>query len=229
MKKKDIKWRLHKYKEKVLLLWGLKHGLITPYENDLIEKLRTIYHGGLPASIILLSNEMTNGHCYDRAVLMARAFLDTNDDVNLLYVSIDSLRLNPEFEHSGALSDDHCIVERITKEGKHLIYDTSTGFIYDKKIYWLIEHPRIRKVNKKQSIIDYVQEDENMYPEDIEKNKYIAPLVLSMLEMTYNRPYELYASIGVLQGEIEHYKQVINYDSICQEIDEDMKRKGLKK
>lgn len=209
----------------MLLSWGLEHGLITPYENDLIEKLRNIYNGGLPASIILLSNGMSNGHCYDRALLMAKAFLDTDDDINLLYVSIDSLRLNPAFEHNDFLLDEHCIVERITKEGKHLIYDTSTGFIYDKRIYWLMENPCIRMINDKQSIINFVQEDENRYPEDIETDKYIAPLILPMLELTYDRPNELYARIGLLQREIEIYKKAINYNDVCQEIDEDMIKK----
>ena len=33
----------------------------------------------------------------------------------------------------------------------------------------------------------------------------------------------------LLQKEIEYFKKVINYDSVCQEIDEDMKRMRLKK
>ena len=88
-----MKWDLHSYKQKVLLIWGLKNGLITPYDDQLIEKLRTVYYGGIPASVILLSDGMTNGHCYDRALLMSRAFLDDEDDVQLLYADIDSLKL----------------------------------------------------------------------------------------------------------------------------------------
>ena len=228
-KLQQMKWNLHNYKSKQLLIWGLKNGYIAPYDDALIEKLRNIYDGGIPASILLLSN----GHCYDRALLMSRAFLDEEGDVRLVYATIDSLKLNPQYANRGddPLFADHCIVERITKDGHHLIYDTSAGFVYDKKLYWLIEHPKVRKINSKDSIIEFVKSEEYYHPEDIERDKYASPLILPMIEMTYGRPTELYTMLGIelLQREIEHFKKVINYDGMCQEIDEDMRRLGLKK
>ena len=225
------KWDLHSYKQKVLLIWGLKNGLIRPYDDQLIEKLRKVYYGGIPASVILLSDGMTNGHCYDRALLMSRVFLDDEDDVQLLYADIDSLKLNPKFISDSPLYADHCIVERITKDGKHLIYDTSAGFVYDKKLYWLMEHPKVRKINNKESIIKFINEDEDFHPEDVERDKYIAPLVLPMIEKTFGRPNEMYSLLGIelLQREIEHYKKTINYDGVVEEISQDMKRLGIRK
>ena len=73
-KLQKMKWDLHQKKYRFLLLYGLSHGLILPYDDELINKLRNVYYGGIPASIILLSNGMSNGHCYDRALLMSRAF-----------------------------------------------------------------------------------------------------------------------------------------------------------
>jgi len=222
-----MKWNLHSYKQKVLLIWGLKNGLITPYDDQLIEKLRKVYYGGIPASVILLSDGMTNGHCYDRALLMSRAFLDDEDDVRLLYADIDSLKLNPKFISDSPLYADHCIVERITKDGKHLIYDTSAGFVYDKKLYWLMEHPKVRKVNNKESIIKFINEDEDFHPEDVERDKYIAPLVLTMIEKTFGRPNEMYSLLGIelLQREIEHYKKTINLYSDERNTMRDKKQK----
>ena len=227
-----IKWDLHNYKSKKLLIWGLKHGFISPYNDELIEKLRTIYDGGLPASIILLSNGVSNGHCYDRALLMSRAFLDEKGDVQLLYASIDSLRLNPKLmDDTNPLYADHCIVEVTSEDSNHFIIDTSAGFVYDKKIYWLMEHPKIRKIDKKDSIINLVEADECYCPQDIERDKYASPLILPMIEMTYGRPNEMYSMLGIelLQREIEHFKETINYEGICQEIDEDMRRLGFKR
>jgi len=226
-----MKWDLHCKKEKMLLIYGLKNGLITLYDDELIEKLRNIYYGGIPASIILLSNGMTNGYCYDRALLMSRAFLDEEDDVRLLYADVDSLKLNPEFICDDPLYADHCIVERTTKDGRHLIYDTTSGFIYDKKLYWLIEHPKVRKINSKESIIRFLDEDEDFYPQNIEQDKYVSPFILSMIEKTYSRPTEMYSQLGIelLQREIEHYKKTINYDAIIEEISNDMKRLGLRR
>ena len=54
------KWELHCYKQRQLLIYGLKNGFIVPYDNVLIEKLRKVYYGGIPASIILLSNGMSS-------------------------------------------------------------------------------------------------------------------------------------------------------------------------
>ena len=226
-----LKWDLHSYKKKRLLIYGLKNGLIKPYDDQLIEKLRKVYYGGIPASVILLSDGMTNGHCYDRALLMSRAFLDSEDDVQLLYADIDSLKLNPKFISDSPLYADHCIVERITRDGKHLIYDTSAGFVYDKKMYWLMEHPKVRKVNNKESIIKFINEDEDFHPEDVERDKYIAPLVLPMIEKTFGRPNEMYSLLGIelLQREIEYYKKTINYDGVVEEISQDMKRLGIRK
>ena len=94
-----------------------------------------------------------------------------------------------------------------------------------------MEHPKIRKINSKDSITKFIESEEYYHPEDIERDKYISPLILPMIEMTYDRPNELYSTLGIelLQREIEHFKEVINYKEVCQEIDEDMKRLGLKK
>ena len=227
-----MKWNLYNYKSKQLLIWGLKKGYIAPYDDILIEKLRTIYYGGIPASIILLSDCMSNGYCYDRALLMSRAFLEEEGDVQLVYASIDSLRLNPQLVNStDPLYADHCIVERVTKDGKHLIYDTSSGFVYDKKLYWLMEHPIIRHINNKNSIIEFIKSDEHYNPENIKKDKYVSPIILPMIEKSYGRSTEMYSQLGIelLQREIEQFKKVINYDGVCQEIEEDMKKLRFKK
>ena len=227
----NLKWDLHQKKANLLYSWGLKNGKIKAYDEELIQKLRKVYYGGIPASVILLSNGMTNGHCYDRALLMSRAFLDDEGDVKLLYATIDSLKLNPKFISDDPLYADHCIVERTTKNGQHLIYDTSSGFIYDKDLYWKMENPKVRHVNNKESIKTFLEEDEEHYPEDLERDKYIAPLVLPMIEKTFGKPTEMYSLKGIelLQREIEYYKNTIKYNDVVDEIDKDMKRLGIRK
>lgn len=221
----NLRWKYYQLKRKKLILYGLKKGLITPYNDSLIEKLRTIYYGGIPASIILLSNSLSNGFCYDRATLLSEAFLDKDEEINLIYASIDSLRLDPTLDHNNPLYDDHCVVERITSNGRHLIYDTSTGLIFDKDIYWLIEHPKIRKINHKEDIKNFLATDERSDPE---RDKYVSPLVIPFIESTYNKPYEIYATLGIelLQREINYFKEKIDYDNLCKQISSDIE--GLK-
>ena len=227
---KEKKWKLFDLKNRYLLIWGLKHGKISLYDDELIEKLRDIYYGCIPASIILLSNYMSNGYCYDRALLLSRAFLDTEDDVNLIYAAVDSLKYNPKYDYKkNPMSADHCIVERITKDGKHYIYDTSMGFVYDKDYYFFMEHPKIRHINNKEAIKKFIEEDDfNDYDE--ERDKYATPLILPNIESTYNEPREMYSLLdnNMLKREIELFKTKIEYENICYEIEEDMKVKGFK-
>lgn len=206
--------------------------MIFPYDDKLIEKLRNIYYGGLPASIILLSDSLTNGYCYDRALLLAKAFIEEEDDIKLLYASIDSIRLNPMYidkKSKDPLYADHCILERTTKGGHHLIYDTTNGFIYDKSIYWMIENPKVRHINDKESIKRFIEDDEEHLIEDLDRDKYVTPLIIPMIEETYERPTEQYSARGIelLQREVELYKSLINYDELVKEIEEDMRRLGL--
>ena len=223
----ELKWKLYLYKQKELMLWGMRHGYSGLYNDELIIKLRTIYTGGMPASVLLLSHGMCNGHCYDRALLMARAFLDTEDDVNLICADVDFLRLNPLYaEDEDPNFADHCIVERITKDGKHIIYDTTQGIVCDKRLYWLMEHPKVRLIKNKQSIINQVREEEIYEPEDLERDKYSSIVILPMLELSYDFASEIYAikDGGLLKREIEHYKKVIGYNEIRKEVEEEIEK-----
>ena len=93
-----------------------------------------------------------------------------------------------------------------------------------------MEHPRVRKKNSKEAIMEFIKLDEEYYPENIERDKYASPLILPFIEMSYGRPNEMYSMLGIelLQREIEHFKNVINYDQVCKEMDEDMKKYGFK-
>ena len=94
-----------------------------------------------------------------------------------------------------------------------------------------MENPKVRKVNDKEAIRNFIQDEEYYHPEDIENDKYAAPLILAIIETTFGRPNEMYStpSIELLQREIEYYKNRINYDAIVEEIDQDMRRLGLKR
>lgn len=192
-----------------MLIYGLENGLIELYNDELIYKLRDIYYSFLPASIILLSNALSNGRCYDSALLMSQAFLDDEGDVKLVYASIESLRLNPKYISDNELDSDHCFVEYTDINGKSYIYDASEGLVYDKNLYWKIEKPIVRKVNDKNSIINYLNDD---FMCGVKLDKRMANMCLSFIENTYNNKREIY-TIGdnnLLKREIEHYKSRIN-------------------
>lgn len=64
-KKQKNKWDIFVKKNKLLLYNGLLTGEVKPYDDELIRKLRNIYDGGLPASLLLLCRGMSSGHCFD--------------------------------------------------------------------------------------------------------------------------------------------------------------------
>ncbi len=53
----------------------------------------------------------------------------------------------------------------------------------------------------------------------------MAPLILQQIENTFKRTTEMYAINGIelLQREIEHYKQEINYDIVKREMERKIK------
>ena len=224
-KKQKNKWDIFVKKNKLLLYNGLLTGEVKPYDDELIRKLRNIYDGGLPASLLLLCRGMSSGHCFDRALLMARAFLDTDDDVNLIYASVDTVRLNPLYIDSKNPSySEHCFVERITTNGEHLIYDTSAGLVYDKSLYWKMENPKVREVKNKRAIIEMVKSCEEDYPEDIESAKDSALIYIPLFEIRCYSQEEPYANR--LKKEIDIFKKVIDYDRLAKETDDEIM--GLK-
>lgn len=217
-----IRWDFHCYKKRLLTIWGLENGFFKSYDDELIMKLRNVFYGGIPASVILLCNSLTNGYCYDCALLLAKAFLENEDeDIFLICASINSLRLKPEYICDNPLYADHCFLERVTKDGRHLIYDTTFGFVYDKSLYWLIESPKVRVVNNKETIRAFIEKCDEFNLENLNNSKYFVNLVLSFIEKSYDKSNEYYSKQGIdlLQREILHYKEVSGYTNSSLESD----------
>lgn len=202
---------------------GLERGLVRPYDAADLEKFRETYYGGLPASIILLSDGLCNGFCYDRSTLLAMAFLD-EENVQMVYADIDNLRLNPEYADNPQLWD-HCFLERKLQNGTSVIYDPAYGLVFEKSYYWKLERPKVRLINKRDKISDFSETMDRIKDQIPETDKYSSLLILPLLEKTFDDPNETYASKGIkmLQREIALFKEKIGYDELW-----DQTRRGLK-
>lgn len=225
----ELKWKLYKLKKRTLIIWGLDNGFVYPYDEKLIENLRNVYYGGIPASILLLCQSLSNGFCYDRSVLVTLGFGE--DDFNVINGGIDGIKLNPKYidrnlGYPSEYYDNHSFAERIFSDGSSWIYDTSVGLVFDKRLYYLIQKPRIRKINNKQATLEF-KEYQDIKNANIERDKYVLPLVLPMIENIINSTKCLYEEY--LRKEIELLKQRLDYDGLCQEIDDDMVRLGIRK
>lgn len=226
-KLEQLKWKLHKKKYDILFDYGVKHGLIRQYDNQLIENLRHVYYGGFPASILLLHGKLSRGHCYDRGTLITLGFGD--DDFQVVDADVDSLKLNPQlidecrYNNLSEHYPNHCFAERTTVDGTTWVYDTSVGLVFEKKLYYKMQNPKITKVNDRPTTLKFLYYDFQR-DSDIERDKYALPLILPSIE-TCMKPIQPFY-LEQLTKEIEILKSETGYDSICKEIKEDMKRKA---
>lgn len=75
-----------------LMKLGFKYKMIGGYSDAFLERLRDVYYGGIPASIILLDPARCRRRCYDRVVLADAGLKDM--DYRVVYADIDSIRYN---------------------------------------------------------------------------------------------------------------------------------------
>ena len=218
-----LKWFMYRQKRKAVFRYGFATGKIHPYELSTIEKLRDVYYGGISASVLLLYNRLCQGHCYDRALLMSMAFDD--DEFRLVDADIDGITLNPRYvddrrydEHYG----NHCFLERVTKDGKVWVYDTTEGLVFDKDLYYYLENPKITKINDKKTTQEFV-EYRDIKNAEISRDKYAAFITLPLIEDGAKNNNHFYSE--ALLREIEIYKTNIDYNGLVREIREDMGRR----
>jgi len=216
-----IKWELWKKKNELLIRYGASRVLVRKYEDELIENLRHVYYGGIPASIILLCPTLCEGRCYDRALLMTLGFGD--DAFKLVDADVDMIALDPRYiDAANEHYANHCFAERTMKDGMTWVYDTTLGFICEKNLYYIIQHPRITKINEKAETIAFC-EYRDIKNADIERDKYALPITLPNLEaIVASEERGLY--VERLRYELELFKEQIGYDDICRELEEDKKR-----
>lgn len=220
------RWQLHLERHHLLFRYGIKNGLIREYDEELLSKLRHVYYGGIPVSILLLHERLSNGYCYDRGTMVTLGFGD--DDFEVVDASIDSIRLNPkiidEYKNQDIDDDygDHCFAIRKKSDGTEWVYDTSLGLVIEKNLYFKMEKPKVRVVNNKEKTTEFLNK---FYFDDcdIERDRYAVPLILPMIESNLISTQPFY--LDKLKREIDIFKREINYDKVCSEIKLEKNRK----
>ena len=221
------RWKLYQEKYRELFNYGVEHGLIRLYSDNLIKALRNIYYGGLPASIVLLCNEACNGFCYDRAILLSLAFFD--DDYQMIEADIDSLRFNPHYiaengEDQNPRYAEHCYLEGKGGDGTIWVFDTSLGLVFERGLYEKMQQPKVNRVYDKNTVMSF-GEYQDIKNADIESDKYALPLLMPSYEAIAEKARPYYQER--LKEEIDYYKKFIDYDGIEKEVHDDMLRKGF--
>lgn len=181
-------------------------GCVRSYDEELIEKLRDVYYGGVPASVYLLSNHLSNRHSRAMTEVLSRAFLDDKNtiDVRVLRVQKDITDFCPDTTDEKIIIE-HSLVERTTTDGKDLVYDTANGVVFDKKAYEALQKPIVIGVKTRESIKKAYEDEIQNSPTDCTFNPMAVSIVLSGIEATYNNSGERYTQNDsrILQREVE--------------------------
>lgn len=203
-------------KRNAQLLHGVKKGLIIPYPDSLFDRLRPYHLAGFPASIALFVNELCNGLCYDRSMLMQLAF----KDARVVHADIETLRITAGDEHA-----EHSFVETTDfGDGKTWVVDTSMGMIFEKNYYYKMEKPKINKVYTKDECLLNPSVMESIVS-DFNNERYILPMILPFVEAAVNKSNHIHTALyrKKLIDEIANFKKAVNYDAIKTEVDEDIR------
>ncbi len=211
----DKYWKKHDK----LMKFGFKTGLIRGYGEDFLARLREVYYGGIPASILLLNPKSCGGKCYDRAVLACFAFEDV--DYQVVHANVDSIRYNRKtvaevnywLEQGKEISSrypNHCFVE--FKLGNVTwVLDTTDGLVYEKHLYYLINNPEITCIRSKAETLEF-PDYRDIANADFEKDKWIVPTLLPVIEQQIEDS-SMYKELA--RREIQIFKDRINYDELC--------------
>lgn len=218
-KKDMLRWKLYCLKRKALLKYGLKTGLITAYDVETIDNLRNVYYAGIPLSIIILSHGMCIRKCYDRATMLTYGF-GPEVEYRQVDADIDGIKLHPGTIARETGNDEHysnhSFIERVMPNGQEVVYDTTEGLIFDKKLYYMIENPQITKVNDKKTVEFFRRELYTVHP-NINRDRNAIPLLMPLIENIVEHSIEIYGE--QIAKEFEMFKEKIGYEELCRELE----------
>ena len=228
----EMRARWHVWSRTKLFKWGIKRGYTRIYSElgcsthnangpvALMDKMRGYYYCNIPSSIYLLSRRMTAGYCYECALLMAKMFLDSPKEVALKFGSTSYYKLRPSRRElaEDPLSADHCWVELANQDGQIWVIDTTFGMAMPRWFYYLLERPKVRLTLGRGAIQQAVEENEKVGISSAEfQEEYILLSLLNLAkieESLVNGPHFVYERVGLLQDEMESFKQQIEFQSI---------------
>lgn len=204
--KNELNWKNYCNNFTSLMQYGKIQGLVKKYDEELLNNLRNIYCGGIPATILLLDYNLAQRHCYDRARLISLGFTDHNSKV--ICADVDGLKYNPKYiekHENGVLGNNyanHCFLER-HEDGRDWVYDTSLGYAIEKTLYYKIQHPEITHEESFTESLDYIY-NLLLSDDNIKSSKYVTGIIKE-IENNQRPVQECYRE--QLKKEIELFKR----------------------
>lgn len=150
---------------------GLIRNQVSYFEPEIFEKLKKHQYGGIPLNILIGSDKLANGKCYDRVMGLTFAF----DNCVLVHGDLTIYA-----KVIGEKEYDHAWVEV-----GDFVYDTTWGIKINKKLYYKWMGVKvIKKMNKVQMLEHeyYVEQKESKIEDNLNVIDIIMPLIIPILE-----------------------------------------------
>ena len=214
-------WERYKKRRDLIFKFGLKAGLIHAYDVETIDNLRHKYYGGIPLSIMILSHGMCIRKCYDRATMLTYGFND-DEEYRQVDADIDGIKYHPGTIAHESGNDphysNHSFIERKRKDGSWWVYDTTDGLVYYRPLYYLMERPKITKINDKERV-EFFRKELYTVRDDISRDIQTVPLILPQIELLVENSIEMYKD--AIDEEFKTFKEEIGYDELCRAQEEE--------
>lgn len=198
-----------------------KMGLIQPFDQEVLTKLRRLYYSCIPGILYLFGEPTDFETISNKARLLTYVF--ENEEYDLVHADIDSIKNIKFFEYNHKHLDYNSYLE-VKKGNKVWIYDTFSMLKFDKGIYDELEHPSIRKRVPKMYIVSHPgREEDDFYSF---KDEFLLAGIIRKYELELKKnPFK-----NMLKQELSRFKQEVKYDEIilkCQQTEEDIRGRSL--
>lgn len=141
-------------------------------------------------------------------------------DAKIIHANIETLRI----QTGGSELAGHAFVETNELiEGKTVVIDTSLGLVYDKDYYYKIEKPEVLNViTKEEQLASPIMHE--IIASDFTKEKYTLPLIMPIIDLIVEKSNHIgtFMYRKKVKHEIELFKKAINYESLKEEVENDI-------
>ena len=197
----------HKFKE----LQAMRENKIGMFPQELFHILNQYNYGGLPLGVKIFTPEITAGKCYESASFLSLGLSDYIQH----WGTVEYLRIGRDESKA-----DHSFVE----SNGH-IFDTTTGYLYNKKTYMELEKPNIRKsATKAERDAEVPAVKDFLGEQDLEMTKWAATMFLPGYEniiANSTHPVTRYHKPMLLQH-LKEFRQKIKFDELKREMQAEM-------
>ena len=184
---------MNKFKKmqiQLLTMYGNKMECLEPIQDHYYNRLRYLYHQGLPVSFYILFNKIADINDVTKCILFTK-ILEPTDDYRIV---------SAQCKYVG----NHAYLE---VNGK--VYDVCLNVIADKDFYEMMFKPRNKKVSNKEDIIDYI--DRHHVGDDSIDNAYKVPLTI-LDEIDRQRKEYDGKHKELIERQVSSYFHDIHYD-----------------